>query len=384
MSPRIQRLMMKMQRYDFELIYTPGKHLVLADALSRAPAGGSISTTDEDIESHINFVSNALPVSDTKSRQIAEVTSQDTELQRVIQNMDEGWPAGSCPHFYHVRGELSFVDGLLLMKGRIVIPQALRPDVLARIHEGHLGIEKYSEDLWKMAEAQVSFYLTCAICKTFTEPVSLSCHHSFCRSCLQEHWAQQKIRICPVCKRKVSKDHPDIYFALKQLSDSSRQNLNVPQASAQMEKSRESKGSKGGKERKEEKTQDLQSLLQSLKEQRNQVRDRVNLYENIVQHSEKQAVQCERQITAVFERMRRHLQEEQDRAVSALRQEQSRQAQTMGPQLQSLRKTLSSLNNSIQELEKQLQTHSQDFLRTYRPALPPALSHCHRPPQDCS
>ncbi len=34
MSPRIQRLLMKMQRYDFELIYTPGKHLVLADALS--------------------------------------------------------------------------------------------------------------------------------------------------------------------------------------------------------------------------------------------------------------------------------------------------------------------------------------------------------------
>ncbi|KAK7898173.1 hypothetical protein WMY93_019026 [Mugilogobius chulae] len=201
---------------------------------------------------------------------------------------------------------------------------------------------------------------------TFTEPVSLSCHHSFCRSCLQEHWAQQKSRSCPVCRRKSSKDGPGINFALKELSDSLRQKLNVsdqteqPQASAQTE------------ERKEEKPQDPESLLQSLKEQRNQVRDRVNLYENIVQHSEKQAVQCERQITAVFERMRRHLQEEQDRAVSALRQEQSRQAQTMGPQLQSLRKTLSSLNNSIQELEKQLETHSQDFLRTYRPALPPS------------
>lgn len=36
MSPRIQRLMMKLQRYDFNLIYTPGKRIVLADALSRA------------------------------------------------------------------------------------------------------------------------------------------------------------------------------------------------------------------------------------------------------------------------------------------------------------------------------------------------------------
>lgn len=37
MSPRIQRLVIRIQRYDFELVYTPGKHLVLADTLSRAP-----------------------------------------------------------------------------------------------------------------------------------------------------------------------------------------------------------------------------------------------------------------------------------------------------------------------------------------------------------
>lgn len=30
MSPRIQRLMMKLQRYDFNLIYTPGKLIVTA------------------------------------------------------------------------------------------------------------------------------------------------------------------------------------------------------------------------------------------------------------------------------------------------------------------------------------------------------------------
>uniref|UniRef100_A0A8C8DE10 Gypsy retrotransposon integrase-like protein 1 n=1 Tax=Oryzias sinensis TaxID=183150 RepID=A0A8C8DE10_9TELE len=142
MSPRIQRLMMKMQRYDFDLIYTPGKHLILADALSRAPAGKSVSATEEDIQCHVNMVSSALPVSDTKSRQIAEATAKDVQLQHVMRNMDEGWPVGANPQFYHVRGELSVVDGLLLKRGRIVIPQALRMDMLRRIHEGHLGIEK--------------------------------------------------------------------------------------------------------------------------------------------------------------------------------------------------------------------------------------------------
>ena len=142
MSPRIQRLMMKMLRYDFELVYTPGKHLILADALSRAAMRSCVSTTDQDVQCHVNMVSAALPVSDKKSREVAEETAKDTELQRVMENMQNGWPVGSCPLFYNIRGELSVVDGLLLKKNRIVIPQQLRQDLLQRIHEGHLGVEK--------------------------------------------------------------------------------------------------------------------------------------------------------------------------------------------------------------------------------------------------
>lgn len=44
--------MMKMQRYDFELIFTPGNHLILADALSI----GSASTTEDDFQGHVNMV----------------------------------------------------------------------------------------------------------------------------------------------------------------------------------------------------------------------------------------------------------------------------------------------------------------------------------------
>jgi len=89
--------MLKM-RYDLKLIYTPGKHLLLADTLSRAPTGNSVSTTEDDVQNHVNMVPAVLPVSDTKSGQIAEETAKDTELQRVIENMQNGWPAGSCHH----------------------------------------------------------------------------------------------------------------------------------------------------------------------------------------------------------------------------------------------------------------------------------------------
>lgn len=90
MTPRIQRLMMRMQRYDCQLVYTPGKHLIIADALSRAPTGGMVSTTEEDIQTHINMVFTARPVSDMKSKQIADETAQDIELQHVIKSMSRG------------------------------------------------------------------------------------------------------------------------------------------------------------------------------------------------------------------------------------------------------------------------------------------------------
>lgn len=47
----------------------------------------NMSTTEEDVQIHVNMVSAALPVSDEKFKEIAEETAKDTELQRVITNM---------------------------------------------------------------------------------------------------------------------------------------------------------------------------------------------------------------------------------------------------------------------------------------------------------
>ncbi len=63
MSPRIQRLMMRLQRYNMELIYTQGKYIVLADALSRAAIQSgkhAESSTDAEVTHHVNMVAETL------------------------------------------------------------------------------------------------------------------------------------------------------------------------------------------------------------------------------------------------------------------------------------------------------------------------------------
>ncbi len=63
MSPRIQCLTMRLQWYDFELVYTPGKYIVLA----RAPITckfSDVSSMEDDVNMHVNLIVESLPVSD--------------------------------------------------------------------------------------------------------------------------------------------------------------------------------------------------------------------------------------------------------------------------------------------------------------------------------
>lgn len=63
--------------------------------------------------------------------------------------------------------------------------------------------------------------LSCPICcDIFTDPVVLKCSHSFCASCLRQHWARQgPRRDCPLCRTQ-SLDEPVPSLTLKNLCES--------------------------------------------------------------------------------------------------------------------------------------------------------------------
>ena len=82
--------------------------------------------------------------------EIRKSQQQDEVCQKVVEYCKIGWPdrsrlSGVIKKFYPVSSELCVEKGLVLHGNRLVIPAALRPQVLKQLHEGHQGIKKCRE-----------------------------------------------------------------------------------------------------------------------------------------------------------------------------------------------------------------------------------------------
>lgn len=146
---RLQRLMIKLQHYCIDLQYKPGKLLFIADTLSRATtASGNDDDLCEDVMIHINTLYENIEATPEMLKKIKEETEKDTILTTVCQYYKNGWlnnknqVAGIVKAYWSVHNELHVVNGILFRNDRVVIPAALRKEMLRRIHEGHMGIEK--------------------------------------------------------------------------------------------------------------------------------------------------------------------------------------------------------------------------------------------------
>ena len=147
---RVQRLLIRVQRYDLKVSYTPGTYMYTADTLSRAvdPHAEKDSSREEDIQAYVNTVLTSMPVSSNRKKKIATETKNDETLQTLSRVIQEGWPneKSNCPggisDYWNGRDELSEADGLLFKGSKIIIPASMRREMLEKIHEGHLGIEK--------------------------------------------------------------------------------------------------------------------------------------------------------------------------------------------------------------------------------------------------
>ena len=173
---RLQRMLLKLQRYNINLRYKPGKELYTADTLSRA----YLPNTDKEDEELVLCVHQAiarLPVSDKKLTRLRLETANNSAMTKLAETIQGGWPQHkqSCHkdvrEYWPVRDELCVTDGLIFRGESILIPPALRREVLSQIHEGHLGMERsklrarelvYWPNMNKQIEDVVS---SCTICQ---------------------------------------------------------------------------------------------------------------------------------------------------------------------------------------------------------------------------
>ena len=181
--PRIQRMMLRLQRYDLKVVFKAGKDLHLADTMSRAPSKESDASDLEmfnDFEIHASFIEKHFTsVSPIQVNRLATATQDDVELQQLRQIIMNGWPnhKQNCPleiqKFWKVRDELSIRGSLLLRGTRIIVPRELQKDMLNRIHSSHLGIElckrKARETLyWPSMNQQLQETIShCELCCKF-------------------------------------------------------------------------------------------------------------------------------------------------------------------------------------------------------------------------
>ncbi|XP_061564315.1 nuclear factor 7, ovary-like [Cololabis saira] len=250
-----------------------------------------------------------------------------------------------------------------------------------------------------MDEKTLKDYLSCHVClETLKDPVSLSCSHNFCSSCLKEFWEQNKNRNCPICKRKASKDLI-VNFSLKGLADSFAGTQTGGSSETGKEEKREEEVCKKHpgipflfcrdeqravcsvcefslhqnhkvvpvEEAVGELKELLKSDLKSLQDKRNKYKQVEETYKDVVQHSEKQLLSTEKQIRAEFNKLQQFLKEEEESRLAALREEEEQKGRRISGERKRIQEQISSLSDSNSAVEEELQKDNMSFLSRYKP-----------------
>jgi hypothetical protein len=189
---RLQRMQLRLQRYDITVCHKPGKHMYIADTLSRAsltndnnvldPAKtliyhlGSVPSIDNELE-QINPV-EGVSITDRRLDRIRQSCASDTQMQQLAQMIKQGWTDNkqqvpvTVREYRPYRDELTVHDGLLFRGTRVIIPQAMCAEIIIRSHEAHQGIEatqQYAKDIIYWPQINKQFEEACRQCDTCSQ-----------------------------------------------------------------------------------------------------------------------------------------------------------------------------------------------------------------------
>ena len=168
--PRLQQMLLHMQKYDYTIVYKPGKDMVLADCLRCFPSN-----------------TNYLPISLAHNIQHVQLSTSELDVIRGAVECNPVYSTVYCltlrqwpdqvqdvphvaRHFWGARDELSIDNGLLLKGTRVCIPPELLKKTLADLHGAHQGVDRMQAQAreavyWPGIDSDISDYVSqCTIC----------------------------------------------------------------------------------------------------------------------------------------------------------------------------------------------------------------------------
>lgn len=172
---RVHRYLLRINLFDIDLVYRPGKFNAIADFPSRFPSKDGVVSDEDSEEERLTCRINC--VTDGKSLNL-NVLIQETETDALLAKLIEAIQSskdfsGDLKQFSGVKEQLNIVSGLITVNGRILIPLTLRKAALAMLHELHIGVVRMkqlarnymywpgmNEDILKLSKA-------CEICRSF-------------------------------------------------------------------------------------------------------------------------------------------------------------------------------------------------------------------------
>ena len=188
LPPRILRFRLRLLRYSYTIQHVPGKQLIIADALSRAPLTHDPSTEfsealQTEADAMMAATIAALPATEHRLSQLLQSQQQDPTCHLLSQYCSSGWPTrpdtapATVQPYWPFRNSITASDnGLLLYGNRLLIPESVRQDILGRLHSGHQGIVKcrrraQSSVWWPTISSDIERYVTnCRHCAARLSP----------------------------------------------------------------------------------------------------------------------------------------------------------------------------------------------------------------------
>ena len=159
-TPRIVHLKEKLTPYRLNAMWRPGIEHKVVDCFSQHPV--EVPTEDDlagEIEMEHTFrtlrMVRALDcdtgehiIEDQSLKNLLEECAKDDHYRNLIQVTTTGFPVkpdllppGVRP-YWSIRDELTVDDGIVLWGARMIIPKAMRKEILQQLHASHQGQER--------------------------------------------------------------------------------------------------------------------------------------------------------------------------------------------------------------------------------------------------